>query len=483
MNKKSIAAQVQDVKSNYGVVINSLNSPISPNNSEDEIDHAKQQQQDVQKDNHPDRPWDDPSLTDEAVTEAAKQFEEEYSSTQKLAVCEKKTSLSMPVLKDYLKIHKISVKYNMVKHDMEIVGIGKGYSEENHINTGVVDIKEALKAYNYVCDRAYLLSLLTNIADLNRYSPVIEMMEKKPWSGEDRFQRLFEIMGISDEEFEFERTLVTKWLWQAVSIAYNDEDEPYGAEGVLVLQGEEGVGKSSFFEKLAISKKWFKSAVSLSNVEDPDVKRQATSCWIAELGEIDGTLRSKQPTLKGFITQEVDEYRRAYAQADSNPVRRTVFCGTVNPDEFIEEESGTRRWWIVNSDRFNSDALRELPREWVEDLWHQVKTTMYDHDPQGFRLTPQERRILQQRNRKFKKPLKFEGDIIQCLDFSIPESEYIDVKAIDLKSHAIISAPANAIGQALKRVCDRYGFKYEVDRNDVTHYHLPLKPWKSLSTK
>ena len=124
------------------------------------------------------------------------------------------------------------------------------------------------------------------------------MLQKETWDKKDRLDELYNILDIKDE---FHKTLVKKWLYQTIAMLFNTLDKPIGAEGVLTLQGKQGVGKSRFFSLLALKPEWFIDGVSIDmNNRDSIIK--ATSRWIVELGELDSTVKREQSSLKAFIT-------------------------------------------------------------------------------------------------------------------------------------------------------------------------------------
>jgi predicted P-loop ATPase len=133
-----------------------------------------------------------------------------------------------------------------------------------------------------------------------------------------------------------------------VALALNDDDKPVGADGVLVLQGEQGCGKTRFFTVIAITPNWFAEGVSI-DIDKKDTVIQATGCWIAELGELDATLKREQSALKAYLTAARDAYRLPYARAAVRRPRRTSFCATVNPENFLNDDTGSRRY--VDQDR------------------------------------------------------------------------------------------------------------------------------------
>lgn len=107
-------------------------------------------------------------------------------------------------------------------------------------------------------------------------------------------------------------------------MAMNDETSPTGAEDVITLQGLEGIGKTLPMRRLSILR--------------------SINCWICELGELDSTSRKDQSALKSHLTAVSDNIREPYARTATQRVRRTSYCATVNPSEFLTSSTGNRRY-------------------------------------------------------------------------------------------------------------------------------------------
>ena len=90
-------------------------------------------------------------------------------------------------------------------------------------------------------------------------------------------------------------------------MALND-DGSLGNEFVLVLQGKQGIGKTSFFRKLAVYPEWFREGANI-DMQNKDSIMEATNVLIAELGELEATINRQQPSLKAFLTRTFDTFR------------------------------------------------------------------------------------------------------------------------------------------------------------------------------
>jgi len=282
----------------------------------------------------------------------------------------------------------------------------------------------------------------------NAYNPVLELIEGGSWDGLDRLPELYRIMRIADGD-ELSKILTHKWLWQNLSLLRNNHGA-FGADGLLVLKGEQGIGKTTFARKMALSDEFFGESITL-DLRDKDSVITAVSCWIGELGEIESTFKHDVNALKGFITRSMDRFRVPYGRVDESHPRRTSFIGTCNSDEYLIDETGNRRYWTLPiTGRMDLEALKNFD---ILQLYRQIDKCA-KHDIQGFRLTYDEAVQLSERNSRHEKPLKGELEVRDILfsgerDGLIFEemtiSEFKELWSV-LKTYSV-----NQIGIALKK--------------------------------
>jgi len=90
-----------------------------------------------------------------------------------------------------------------------------------------------------------------------------------------------------DETDTLSRT-IKKWFMQCICGVHNNLENPYSLDIVLVFQGKQGIGKTRFFEHIALNNRYFGEG------KTKDTKIQATSKWICELGEIGSNMTRQQ---------------------------------------------------------------------------------------------------------------------------------------------------------------------------------------------
>lgn len=367
----------------------------------------------------------------------------------------------------------VNIRLNLITGQADIDGLPKIYSKENATNTLPVIITDYLKVHNASIGRQALDDCLFLIEDMNRYNPVADMLKSTVWDGDDRIPVVMEILSAPAEGQPL--LFMKKWLWQTASMALNDEEQPYGADGILVLQGSQGEGKTRFFDRLSITPEWFHGG-AIIDMDKKDTIIQGTGGWITELGELDSTLKKEQSALKAFLTASCDVYRVPYGRTPVRKPRRTSFCATVNPEEFLNDDTGSRRYWTVSIGEIDIDRLNSLPVEWFKQLWAQVYTQYYLKDPQGFRLTREERAALERSNQQYSKPLPGEIEIMDGLDWKQPEKQWDWQKVSSVRDFlTIYSVTPVQIGKALSKIKTRDLRIKQKRPGNVSYYYLPTR--------
>lgn len=219
--------------------------------------------------------------------------------------------------------------------------------------------KEAiLDVLNHVAQRARFNSLTES---LNAFSPSQGLLET--W--------LVKFCGAEDSEYT--RNVGKWWLISAMARAY---DPGVQADHVLVLEGNQGVGKTSIFRLLGGN--WYDG--SIPRFESTDALLSFQGVWIRELSELAGVSRADFATIKALITEKTDRFRPPYGRSYIDAPRRCVFCASVNPGEdYVRDPTGARRFWPVKVGEINlvefsknRDALLGEARQAYHDgeLWY-----------------------------------------------------------------------------------------------------------------
>ncbi len=390
-------------------------------------------------------------------------------------VKKKKRYLSIEICRGFLQTFGIKIRYNDMSHDFEIAEPSTIFNGENRFELLATALEDIMAKLAYKKVRKNLIyDCLEYIAQENRYHPVIELLKENKWDGTDRLPELYQMMGLSND---FHMTLARKWALQTIAILFNSEGEPISSQGILVLQGEQGIGKTELFHHLAIKEKFFKGGAVL-DMRNKDTIISSTRVWICELGEIDSTTNKKQSELKAFITERYDRYREPYARKEVVRLRKTSFCGTVNPSTYLTDETGNRRYWTIPVDNMDVKKIINHSPEWYTQFWRQMLCE-YNRNSMGYLLSQEEQKAVNSSNEKFETFLKGEDEFMVIFDTSVDQSEWTNkltaaeiAESLNMRFKSL-NISSIYIGQSLlKRIEKRTGKKIVETKHRGRYYKL-----------
>ena len=90
--------------------------------------------------------------------------------------------------------------------------------------------------------------------------------------------------------------------------------------------------------------------------------------WGCELGEIEATFRVNDiSTLKAFLSETHDAVRTMYTENIPNEPRHCVFAGTTNETAFLNDPTGSTRFWVIDANDHKIDI--EFVKEHRDRVW------------------------------------------------------------------------------------------------------------------
>lgn len=216
------------------------------------------------------------------------------------------------------------------------------------------------------CRKEYFLDVVCDVAEKNARHAVREYLDSQEWDGTPRLDRLL-VDYCGAEDTKFNRIVGRKVL---VAAARRVRKPGIKFDNVLVLEGSQGAGKSSFARILA-GDDWFTDCVRLG--DDPKlIAEQTRGAWIVELAELVGIKKKEVEPVKSMLSRQSDIARMAYHRTTSNFPRQFIFIGTTNSDEYLIDSSGNRRFWPVKVERIDLVGLaRDRNQLWAEASYYE----------------------------------------------------------------------------------------------------------------
>lgn len=217
--------------------------------------------------------------------------------------------------------------------------------------------------YGYLGNENKINDAVEIIMDGNKYHPIKKYLSNLNWDRRERINTvLIDYLGAEDNEYT--KAVGRKWLIAAVARIINPGCK---FDNMLILVGDQGIGKSQFFKQIVGNLEWFSDSVSKAD-STRDAMEQLAGKWIIEFGELSAMARSKVEHIKAHLSRTTDSYRPAYGRRKIDFQRQCIFGGSTNSDEFLTDQTGNRRFWPVKVN--NTDRMwNEMEPEIVDQIW------------------------------------------------------------------------------------------------------------------
>lgn len=204
---------------------------------------------------------------------------------------------------------------------------------------------------------------LTTVMLRHHRHPIRDYLRSLSWDGVARLDTLL-IDFLGAEDSQLLRLQTRKQFVAAVERVMHPGCK---YDYMLVLVGEEGIGKSTLLRLMA--GQWFND--SISNFDGKEGMENLQRAWIIEVGELMGIKRSEVESVKAYLSKQIDTYRPAYGRVVEERPRQCVFFGTTNEKNFLKGGTGNRRFWIVETGKQlpRMDVFHELTAEYRDQVW------------------------------------------------------------------------------------------------------------------
>lgn len=123
-------------------------------------------------------------------------------------------------------------------------------------------------------------SALMEVFNNNRYNPIIDYLNSVEWDGQKRIERLF-IDLLEADDTELNRYMAKVWFVAAVKRIFEPGCK---FDNMIVLQGEQGIGKSSICDLISLN---YSNNISLNEIGGKDLINKLNRTWIAVVDELD----------------------------------------------------------------------------------------------------------------------------------------------------------------------------------------------------
>ena len=218
---------------------------------------------------------------------------------------------------------------------------------QNDINSEA--IREGIKVWPKDLERILISERI------DTYDPVREWLTALPkWDGRDRLGELADRVKTQTPGW---RENFKIWMRSMVSQWRSGYDAMYGAQMVLMFVGGQGTRKSTFMRMLLPKElmPFYIDRIDFTNKKE--ALRALSRFLLINIDEYDQISKSQTAYLKHLIQRTDVKERKMYSTVFEQQQRYAAFCATTNSLVPLKDESGSRRYMVVEvSDVIDTDT-------------------------------------------------------------------------------------------------------------------------------
>lgn len=199
--------------------------------------------------------------------------------------------------------------------------------------------------------KGVMADALALLARQRQRNSLQEWLKGLEWDGKERLGSLF-VRGFGSADTRYHRDVGRCFLLGMVARAMRPGCQ---VDTMPILEGSQGIGKSRGLAALA--------GDYYADIDAPigskEFCEQIQGSWLVELSELSAMRPSEVERVKSGISRVVDKYREPFAILSSDHPRQCVFAGSTNAGQYLQDDTGNRRFWPVK--------CGQIDREWIAD--------------------------------------------------------------------------------------------------------------------
>lgn len=244
-----------------------------------------------------------------------------------------------------------SLRWNTLNCEMEFTTGPFVNVPATSLDVAVTDWLFQTPEYRISMPRQEVIARLLAAARTRPYDPVKNYLEGLTWDGVERLNGLlYTYCGVDYGMNNHCARISRRFMVGAVARAYRPGCQ---MDTVLLLQGAQGLGKTSFVRALGGP---FMAELHM-DPSNKDTLQAIAGRWFVELSELASARKTDVESMRAFITRKVDVIRLPYGKVTEEFPRRCVFIGTTNEDTPLTDAHGNRRYWPVTVGKVDVYAL------------------------------------------------------------------------------------------------------------------------------
>lgn len=278
-----------------------------------------------------------------------------------------------PELKDKIRMNELS-------NEIEIVSplpwnVSQGFKIKQWEDFDASNLRKYFETHKMINIKSQLRDAVKIVSGKNKYHPIKDYLNSLEWDKTPRIDTLLHNIFKTDNNIYYSEVFRI-FLVGAISRVFNPGCQ---YDYMIIVTGNQGIGKTTFFRELAIKPEWYLGDLKSFDKSGQELLRGK---WIVEMAELTAMKREKDiENVKGFITATHDNYRVPYAEHKTMFSRQCVFCGTSNHYYYLRDKTGNRRFLPVIA---NIPYGNKIDRDYLSSIVNQLWAEAFDLYKNGY---------------------------------------------------------------------------------------------------
>lgn len=242
------------------------------------------------------------------------------------------------------------IRYNEFSHQPYLYGSVPWEEEDNcrAWNSGDDSALFSMIQCDYgLNSRQDFFDAMKNVAMRHKFHPIKDLLNSFQWDGREHIRSLLpEYLGAEDSDYTYQ--VMRLWMLGAVARIFRPGCK---FDYCMILQGAQGVGKSTLPRLMALDDSWFSD--SLDSLDTDRSAQSLIGVWICELAELKSLARTTggMESVGFWIALKQNMLTRQLRMLRSQPFqkRNTQKCNRKLPRKQKTKVLKLRKWGIWES--------------------------------------------------------------------------------------------------------------------------------------
>jgi putative DNA primase/helicase len=205
--------------------------------------------------------------------------------------------------------------------------------------------------------RSHTREAIEHVAGCDTRNEPKDWLHSLKWDGNPRIESFFSVFMGADEN-PYTATASKNWWVGMVARIFEPGCK---LDTMVIFEGAQGKRKSSALE--AVGGKWFTEASD--NPREKDFYLCIQGHLIVEIAELNSFTRADVNAIKKLLSVKKDRFRPPFGRRPEDFPRQSIFVGTTNDVEYLQDTTGNRRFWPVN-------CVKDIQIEKIKDEREQL---------------------------------------------------------------------------------------------------------------